>query len=174
MTHNCPNCAGPSDYGPGPCTSCACRNCQGGAFFGYDCSDCGGTGIRQDAPAAPVVPGILSDPAVHVAAAREMMRTMTGNAAVAEAALSARGLRPVSIAHGDAETPEDADLTYKVLPRLARESGTVQSTVGGNDYTTYLFAGPDAEQAAVRFIAAALGVAQSWWRITPTAQPKFR
>ncbi|GAA4626755.1 hypothetical protein GCM10023196_036280 [Actinoallomurus vinaceus] len=93
---------------------------------------------------------------------------------IAEAELAVRGIHPVSVVHGDAVDQETDNLIHRVLPRLAREAGTLAGTQGGNDYTTYLFAGPDAQQAAVRFIAAASEEAESWWKITPTAQPKFR
>jgi hypothetical protein len=42
---------------------------------------------------------------------------------------------------------------------------------GGVDYTTFLFTGPGAADAAVAFIARALAIAPRWWRITPTAHP---
>jgi hypothetical protein len=41
---------------------------------------------------------------------------------------------------------------------------------GGNDYTTWFF---DSERAALMFIAEVTAIAQSWWIVTPTAQPQF-
>ena len=44
---------------------------------------------------------------------------------------------------GDGETAEDADLIYRALHRLAGECGQLAGYRGSNDYTTFLFAGPD-------------------------------
>ncbi|GAA3843971.1 hypothetical protein GCM10022226_78720 [Sphaerisporangium flaviroseum] len=179
MTNDCPHCRGSSDYGPGPCTSCACRTCRGAAFFTEVCDDCNGLGIQTAQavyrfPADPVTPMTAPEYDAIKERALELVQTLAGDAVTAEAMLATRGIQPVSIMHGDAESEADADLIYRMLPRLAREAGTVHATSGGNDYTTFLFDGDDAEQAAVRFTAAALEVAESWWRITPTAQPVWR
>ena len=91
--------------------------------------------------------------------------------AVAEAELAAVGICPVSVAHGDAESAEDTELIYGTLHRLAAECGPLAGYRGGNDYTTFLFTGPAANDAAVMFIARALEIAPSWWRITATAHP---
>ncbi|MCW2940849.1 MAG: hypothetical protein JWN00_3834 [Actinomycetia bacterium] len=88
--------------------------------------------------------------------------------------MATRGIHPVSIAHGDPDGHADAELVFESVPALARESGTLASTRAGNDYTTFLFAGPGAEEAAVAFTAAVLGIAPRWWRITPTATPVWR
>lgn len=106
--------------------------------------------------------------------AAELFATFAEQQAVAEAELAARGIHPVSIAHGDPETPEDANLIFEALPALAGECGTIAGSRGGNDYITYLFAGPGAADAAVTFIARALAIAPRWWRITPTAHPAWR
>lgn len=70
------------------------------------------------------------------------------------------------------ETAEDADLIYGALHRLAGECGQLAGYRGGNDYTTFLFTGPDAETAAKAFLARAQAMEHPrWWRITATAHP---
>jgi hypothetical protein len=75
--------------------------------------------------------------------------------------------------NGDIESEEDATLIYGTLHQLADQAGTCSQTRGGNDYKTWFFDGPGAEQAAIAFIAAVTAIAKPWWVITPTAQPKF-
>jgi hypothetical protein len=106
--------------------------------------------------------------------AAELAAVFSGHQVVTEAELAARGIHPVSIAHGCAETDEDAGLIYRELPRLARGCGPLAGTRGGNEHTTYLFTGPGAEAAAAAFTAAVAGIAPRWWRITPTAYPVWR
>ena len=108
------------------------------------------------------------------AARRGAGRRVRADQVLTEAELAARGIYPVSVAHGSPETGEDAGLIFEVLPRLARECGTLAATRGGNEYTTYLFAGPGAGDAAVAFVARVLAVAPRWWRITATAYPVWR
>ncbi|MBG0818326.1 hypothetical protein [Planomonospora sp. ID82291] len=96
---------------------------------------------------------------------------MGGQPGVAEAELAAHGLHPVSIAHGDAQDAQAAHLIYEWVPQLAEETGPVHARVGGNDYTTVVFA---TAEAAATFTAAARAAAPTWWKITPTAQPVWR
>jgi hypothetical protein len=115
--------------------------------------------------------GLPCDPA-ELMAAFDQMQTAE------EAELAAHGVRPVSVVHGDVESDEDAALIYGDQHRpglhgLAAQAGQYHQTRAGNDYTTWFFDGPDAEQAAVRFIAAVTAIAPPWWIVTPTAQPKF-
>src|ERR1700733_11658576 len=93
---------------------------------------------------------------------------------VAEAELAARGIFPVSVVHGDAESEQDANLIHRALPGLAREAGTLAGQSGGNDYSTFLFSGPGAGDAAAAFMARVLAIAPRWWRITATAHPVWR
>ena len=106
--------------------------------------------------------------------AEELAAVFAADPVVTEAELAVRGIHPVSVAHGSPETDEDADLIFEVLPRLARECGTLAGTRGGNEYTTYLFAGPGADADAVTFIARVLAAAPRWWRITTTAYPVWQ
>ncbi|MGP3920560.1 hypothetical protein [Nonomuraea sp. 10N515B] len=106
--------------------------------------------------------------------AQQWARHMSDTTAVAEAALAARGLAPVTIAHGDLESDEDARLIFDELPALAADAGRVTFRQGGGDHSTYVFAPPDADQAAAAFIAATLAIAPPWWRITATAHPVWR
>jgi hypothetical protein len=112
--------------------------------------------------------GLPSDPAALMAAFAQMQ-------AAEEAELAAQGIHPVSVAHGDLESAEDKELLYGPdgLHALAGRAGHYHQTRGGNDYTTWFFDGPAAEQAAITFIAAATAIARPWWIITPAAQPKF-
>jgi hypothetical protein len=99
--------------------------------------------------------------------AEELAAMFTAHQAVTEAELAAQGIHPVSVAHGSPETNEDADLIFEVLPRLARECGTVAGTRGGGEHTTYLFAGPGADTAVVAFMARALAIAPRWCASPP-------
>ncbi|GGL55335.1 hypothetical protein [Planomonospora parontospora] len=181
----CPACSGPGDYGPGPCPACCCRACQGAAFFGTSCTACTGTGLGPDAVRAAaqerapgpgaLAAGITADELAQLQReAASLAVALAGPAVLAEAELAVRGLHPVSVAHGDAETDEDARLIYTELPALAARAGTVCSRRGGNDYSTFLFTGPDAARAAEAFSTAVHAMAPSWWRVTPTAQPVYR
>jgi hypothetical protein len=105
--------------------------------------------------------------------AAELAGLFAGHQVVTEAELATRGICPVSIAHGSAETDHDAELIFEVVPRLARGCGTLAGTRGGGEHTTYLFTGPGASTAVAAFTAAVLAVAPRWWRITPTACPQW-
>jgi hypothetical protein len=94
--------------------------------------------------------------------------------AVAEAKLAARGVRPVSVIYGCGEKPGEARLIYRTLPDLARRAGHLWGQHSGHRFTTYLYAGPRADEAVVELIAAVLGVAPCWWRITATAHPVWQ
>jgi hypothetical protein len=113
--------------------------------------------------------GLPSDPAALMAAFDQMQTAE-------EAEMAAHGIHPVSVVHGDLESSEDEQLIYGPdgLHALAGRAGHYHRTRGGNDYTTWFFDGPDAEQAAITFIAAVTAIARRWWIVTPTAQPKFR
>ena len=103
--------------------------------------------------------------------AAELSALFQTHQVVAEAELAARGIFPVSVVHGDAENDEDADLIHRALPGLARETGPLAGQSGGNDYSTFLFSGPGAADAAAAFVARVLQIAPRWWRITATAHP---
>jgi hypothetical protein len=92
------------------------------------------------------------DPAYEAAKQRaaELAAVFAGHQVVTEAELATRGIHPVSIAHGSAETDRDAELIFEVVPRLARDCGPLAGTRGGGEHTTYLFTGPGAEAAAPR------------------------
>jgi hypothetical protein len=116
----------------------------------------------------------VDDPAFEAAKrqAEEQVAMFAGLQVVTEAELVIRGIWPVSVVHGDAETAEDAELIYGALRRLAEECGPLAGTAGGNDYTTFLFTGPSAEDNAATFIARAQAMEHPrWWRITATAHP---
>ena len=68
---------------------------------------------------------------------------------------------------------DDQALVFGVLPRPAREAGAFTSMRGGSDYMTWFFDGPEAEQAAITFIAAVTAIAPPGWVVTPAAQPRF-
>ena len=100
------------------------------------------------------------------------MEALARMQAAEEAGLAARGVCPVSVVH-PAETAATAAVISDVLPRLAEQAGPFSATRGGNDYTTWFFAGPDAERAAVAFVSAVTAIAPPGWVITPTAHPVF-
>src|SRR5215469_259861 len=60
-----------------------------------------------------------------------MAAMFAGLQVVTEAELAIRGIWPVSVVHGDAETAEDADLIYGALHRLAGECGQLAGYRGG-------------------------------------------
>lgn len=113
--------------------------------------------------------GLPSDPAALIAVFGQMQTAE-------EAELAAQGIHPVSVVHGDMESAQDEQLLYGPdgLHALAGRADHYHRTRGGNDYTTWFFDGPGAEQAAITFIAAVTAIARQWWIVTPTAQPKFR
>jgi hypothetical protein len=116
----------------------------------------------------------VDDPAFEAAKrqAEELAAVFAGDQVVTEAELAIRGIWPVSVVHGDAETAEDADLIYGALHHLAEECGPLAGYRGGNDYTTFLFTGPDAKASAAAFITRAQAMEHPrWWRITATAHP---
>lgn len=99
-----------------------------------------------------------------------------------ETELAAGGVCPVSVVHGDPETELDARLHFTELPRLAEAAAAqhgarMTGTAGGNDYTTWHFAGSEAAGAALAFQAAAEGLAaehgRRWWNVTLSAYPEF-
>jgi len=107
--------------------------------------------------------------------AAEFAAVFAGLAVQAEAELAVRGIYPVSVVHGYAEDEASSGLIYGRLPRLAEESGQLAGARGGNDYTTWLFSGPDAANAALRFTARVDALDHpSWWRVTPTATPVYQ
>jgi hypothetical protein len=94
--------------------------------------------------------------------------------AVAEAELAVRGLRPVSVIYGCGKEPGEAKLIYQTLPDLARQAGQLWGQRSGHRFTTYVYTGPRADEAVVELIAAVLGIAPCWWRITATAHPVWQ
>jgi hypothetical protein len=94
--------------------------------------------------------------------------------ATAEAELAAHGLRPVSVIYGCGEKPGEAKLIYQTLPDLARRAGQLWGQRSGRRFTTFLYARPRADEAVVELIAAVLGIAPPWWRITATAHPVWQ
>lgn len=115
-----------------------------------------------------------------VAEATQRSDELTALLNMGEDTMAANGYYPVSVVYGEPETPESADLVFKVLPALAEECGPPVLMRGGNDYATYVFyglAGPgqaSGKDAAARFATAAAERAESWWRVTLTARPQFR
>jgi hypothetical protein len=63
--------------------------------------------------------------------AEELAAVVAEIQAVTEAALVARGIRLVSVVHGDPEIAEGADLIYGMPHRLAGECGTLASRIPG-------------------------------------------
>jgi hypothetical protein len=94
--------------------------------------------------------------------------------AIAEAELAVRGLRPVSVVYGCGEECGEAKLIYQTLPDLARRAGQLWGQRSGHRFTTFLYARPRADEAVVELIAAVLGIAPRWWRITATAYPVWQ
>jgi hypothetical protein len=112
--------------------------------------------------------GLPKDPAALMAAFDQARL-------VDEAELAAAGVRAVTVVHGDMESADDEKLIYGPggLHVLAARAGQYHRTQGGNDYTTWFFDGPGAEEASVRFIATVTAIAPRWWVVTSTAHPKF-
>jgi hypothetical protein len=113
----------------------------------------------------------IRDIALRVVGELETMFA-AGHPAVTEAAMAARGYNPVTIAHGTPETSEEEGL-MRGLAETAAECGHLAAIRGGNEHTTYLFAGPDGSTAAAAFIARVTQAAPRWWRVTPTAYPHW-
>jgi hypothetical protein len=111
------------------------------------------------------------DPAVQdaLARSREISVICTLPEEEAQAELAARGLHPVSVAHGELDSDEAADLICGWMAKAAERHGCGHKH-GGNDATTYLFHSHD---AAVQFIAEVTGFAKSWWTVTETARPVY-
>lgn len=89
----------------------------------------------------------------------ELSRMFRQTQAVVEAELAAYGIHPVSIAHGDPETHEETVLLFETVPELARMTGLLVSRLGGSDYSTFMFCGDGAEQAALEFRTQLLQIA---------------
>lgn len=136
-----------------PCAHCPHDLALHSAQFG--CLVCGCTHDAGAADRLPKRPGLPGSERVLL-----------------EAELAMRGLRAVTVAHGAPETPDEAWAVFETLPALAAESGTVAARTGGAEHTTYLFSGPDAEEAAVAFMIGVHTIAESWWEITPAAYPR--
>jgi hypothetical protein len=135
------------------------------------CAECGGPhSYHSDTESTPDWDEIRVE---ALQRASEQIAAFAQQQVVTEAELALGGIHPVSVVHGDPETEADANLMFTVLPALARRCGHVRGTRGGNDYTTYLFAGDGADGAAIAFTAAVLEIAPRWWRVTPTAHPVF-
>lgn len=135
-------------------------------------------------PATPDPGGLgLAGPVVMTFGSREEMLAWADQVRREhEAELAAGGVHPVAVVHGDPETELDARLHYTDLHQLADEAAArhgarMTGTRGGNDYTTYFFAGSGAAEAALAFQAAAEGLAaehdRRWWNVTLTAYPQF-
>jgi hypothetical protein len=88
------------------------------------------------------------------------------------ARLTAGGIFPVCVVHGDPECADDERRQLE-LHRLAGQAGWYDTTVGGNDWTCWHFSGPDAETAAARFVGLADSIADRWWNTTRTHYPVF-
>jgi hypothetical protein len=161
MTSTCQRCGGPADHGGLFCSSCEC-SCRG---RDPHCPACDGIGAvpSSSAPQAAAKERV-------VALASTFMQDDT----IAEAELAAHGIHPVTITHGDPETHEEAHLLFTKVPDLARRTAAWTATRGGNDYSTYLFAGPTAEQAALTFMTDVLAIAPRWWKITASAVPTWQ
>jgi hypothetical protein len=111
------------------------------------------------------------DPAVReaMARAREIAAITALPEETARAELAARGLHPVSVAHGEPESDQAVELICGRLAEAAERLGCRHKS-GGNDATTYLFPSHD---AAVQFLAEVTGFAESWWTVTATARPVY-
>ena len=108
------------------------------------------------------------DPAIRDAVARrqEISAILALPEAQAQGELAARGLHPVSVAHGELDSNQAADLICGRAATAAKRHGCLYKT-GGNDATTYLFPSHD---AAVGFLAEVTGFAGSWWSVTATVR----
>jgi hypothetical protein len=104
--------------------------------------------------------------------ASELEAMFAGPAVVTEAELAARGIFPVTVAHGTPEAPDDEAL-LRSLAAIAGECGPLEGLRGGNEHTTYLFSGPAASASAAAFTARVTGAAPAWWRVTPTSCPSW-
>jgi len=121
------------------------------------------------------------DPDVRAAIerAKAIMAAFAQAQAVTEAELALNGIYPVSVVHGPIESREDEKLICGMLPELAEqcagEAGAyVTSTIGTSDTTTKMFAGPGAQDAALRFMGRVLALGPpAWWRVTPEAHPRY-
>lgn len=117
------------------------------------------------------MPDWTDDPAIWeaITRAREIAALLARPEESAGAALAARGLHPVSVAHGELDSDEAAELITGRMARAAERVGCRHKS-GGNDATTYLFASHD---AAVDFMAEVTGFAEPWWTVTATARPVY-
>lgn len=135
-------------------------------------------GTETSRPKEATVDSEASDPddlSAHAARrAAGLEAIMAQRAPLADAELAAHGLHPVSIAHGAAEDEEASGLIYHTLPALAEEIGSILSTRGGGEHTTFVFQGEHAAEHAAEFEERVRAVAPRWWRINRSATPRWR
>jgi hypothetical protein len=105
--------------------------------------------------------GWQDDPDIKAAIARaaELSGLFNGMAVVREAELAMDGIYPACVSHGDPEDHDSANLIYEALPDLARKIGqltgaAICATHGGHGWTTFLYSGPGADNAASALVLA--------------------
>ncbi|KWW97414.1 hypothetical protein LI90_4386 (plasmid) [Carbonactinospora thermoautotrophica] len=97
----------------------------------------------------------------------ELIARLQQHRLIAEAEDAARGVRHLTVWHGDPERREDVLL----LAILIREFWSLvagrdrPATVGGNDYTSFRIPPPDADTALTRLTELAHQLDPGWWRI---------
>ena len=111
------------------------------------------------------------DPAIRAAIgrAREIFAILALPEEQARGELAARGLYPVSVAHGELDSDQAVDLISRRAAEAADRIGCRHKS-GGGGATTYLFPSHD---AAVQFLAEVTGFAESWWTVTAPARPVY-
>lgn len=83
-----------------------------------------------------------------------------------------RGWAHVTLIHGDVETADEAD-RLELLRRFAGDTGGLVATRGGNDYTTWIFRGPQALALQAAMIGRVAGLALGWWQWSTDPLPRF-
>jgi hypothetical protein len=131
-----------------------------------------GTGWVEGEPVSSSIP------------ADQFLRAHQAAALVQEAELTALGYRFLSVAHGDPESPEEAEALSGLSNTFwCYSTGSHRSTRGGNDYTTYVCGPPDAQEVLEEVERLAYQLAgevaarrrmRPWWNITWTSQPVWR
>lgn len=96
-----------------------------------------------------------------IAKAAEWTELFQGAAVVREAEFAMDGIHPACVVHGEAESHQDADLIYRVLPELAQKiadltDATLAGSHGGHGWTTRLYRGPGAANAASALVMAVM------------------
>ncbi len=75
---------------------------------------------------------------------------------------------------GSLEDEAESELIHEIFPELALAIGAAPSTLGGNEHTTFVFAGENAREHAAQFETRARELSPNWWYLTRSTAPRWR